>query len=164
MYAKHNEQCYHKYYQQQAQRRNVHLERFSWSKALTKGHSCYSSSKNLQELYKHGMHKTPPLHSRDGDSADYDTEGNDHMKEVLAEMPPLTSLPLAPSLKQVPPTTSRAGQQPLLLPPLPPLPPKQQLPPLPPLPPMPLPTTSGTSGTTKLLWQALHTPPASEAE
>ncbi len=74
MLAKHNEQCYHKYYQQQAQRCSAHLECFRWSKALGEGHPCYSSSKNLQELLKRGIEKKPPIHSRDGDSTDYDTE------------------------------------------------------------------------------------------
>ncbi len=71
-----------------------------------------------------------------------DTEADIHMQEMLAEMLPLTVLPLAPSLPQLPAATSRAGQQ-LPLPP-------------------PPPTTSGPEQ--GLLQRALHMPPPSEAE
>ncbi len=137
--AKHNENCYHKYHQQQAQKRNIRLEIFGRGKALAVGHSCFSDSKNLQELWRCGRHAPP--HSPTGDSTDYDTDRDEQMKQVLAQMPAL--LPMH-TLKQVGPATSGAGKQPP-----------------PPLPPMPPPTTSGTSA--KLLRQALHTPPASEA-
>ncbi len=102
------------------------------------------------------MNKTPRPHLHDSDSTDYDTKGDNCMNQVLAEMP-LPSLLLAPSLLQLLPATSGAGQQQ-------PPPPKQQPPPLllPP-PPMPPPTTSRTSGA-ELLRQALHMLPASEAE
>ncbi len=96
--------------------------------------------------------KMPP-HSVAGDSTDYDTEGDEQMKQVLAQMPAL--LPV-PSLAKSPPVASRASQL-LPLPPPPPLPLQQ-----PPPPPLMPPTTSGAGA--KLLRQTLGRPPASEAD
>ncbi len=80
-----------------------------------------------------------PAHSVAGDSTDYDTETDEKMRQVLAEMPPLTTLPLAPSLPQPPAAGSGAGLQT----------------------PPPPPTTSGAL----LMRKALHTtPPASDVE
>ncbi len=72
-------QCYSRYCREQAQRCDVHLECFRQSRALGEGHHCYSGSKNLQELYKCIMEKKLPRHSAEGDSTDYDTEGNTRM-------------------------------------------------------------------------------------
>ncbi len=114
---------------------------------LAKGHSCFSDSKDLRELNRHGRQALP--HSAASDSTDYDAEGNEQMKQVLGQMPAL--LP-PPFLKQALPATSRAGQQQPQ--PAPPLLQKQQPPP----PPMQLPTTSTSGMTTKLL----PMPPADE--
>ncbi len=102
--------------------------------------------KNKQELHKRGPNKEVLTHSAEGDSTDYDMEADTHLHEMLAEMLPPTVLPLAPSLPQSPAADSGAGQQPL-----------------PPPAPPPPPTTSGT-GPAKLLHNAIHMPPASEAE
>ncbi len=55
--------------------------------------------------------------SAHGDSADYDTEGDEDMERVLTVMPSLTNLPLAPSAPQPPATSSGAGLQELPSPP-----------------------------------------------
>ncbi len=92
------------------------------------------------------LSKNVLCHSIQGDSTDYDMEGDTRMQEMLAEMPPLAVLPLALSLPQLPAAASGAGQQLLLPPPPPTLPP----------------TTSGAGQ--GLLRKALHMPPASDAE
>ncbi len=86
-----------------------------------------------------------PEHSANGNSTDYDTETDENMRQMLAEMPPLTTLPLAPSLPQPPAAGSGAGLQ------------------KPPPPPLPPPTTSRAEQAS-LSCKAIRTPPASEAE
>ncbi len=85
-----------------------------------------------------------PTHSADGDSTDYDMEADTGLPQMLAEMLPLSTLPLAPSLPQLPAANSGSGRQP----------------PLPP--PPPLPTTSGAGK--GLSWKAICMPPAFDAE
>ncbi len=68
--VRHNFQIYHKYTQEHALRREVHLECFGRGKALGEAHNYFSDSKNLQELHKHGPNKEVPTHSVDGDSTD----------------------------------------------------------------------------------------------
>ncbi len=61
-----------------------------------------------------------PDHSLHGDSSDYDTEGDEDMQKVLAIMPSLITLPLAPSISRPPATGSRSGLQETPPPSLPP--------------------------------------------
>ncbi len=96
--VRHNYQIYSRYYQEHARRCKICLEYFKWSRALGEGHPCFFDSKNLQELKKRRLNKIVPHHSAEGDSTDYNTEADTLMQEVLAEMPPLMSRLLAPSL------------------------------------------------------------------
>ncbi len=85
--------------------------------------------------------------SPDDYSTDYDTEGDDDMQQVMASMPSLTALPLAPTFPQPPATGSGAGLQELQPPQLPPS------------------TFPSALGPAMLEWNALHYKlPASEAE
>ncbi len=146
--AQHNRQIYQRYTDEHKLRRKERLSIYWRGQALSRGHRCYALTKNQLEVAKRGPDKVVPTHSCDGDSTDYDTEADEKLHQMLAEMPPLTTLPLAPSLPQPPATGSEAGQQI----------------PLPPPPPPPaLPTSSGT-GQAPLLRKAIHTPPASEVE
>ncbi len=138
--ARHNYQIYRKYTQDHALRRESRLECFGRGRALSRGHMYFSDSRNKLALHKRGQNNEVPTHSADGDSTDYDTEADTGLQMMLAEMPPLSTLPLAPSLPQPPTTDSRAGQQP----------------------PLPPPTTSGAGK--GLGRKAICTPPASDAE
>ncbi len=137
--AKYNKNCYRKHKQQQEQKRNACLNIFRRNWAPTPQNPCYSRSKHLQELERCDTNQ--PAHSHSGDSTDYNTEGDEQTKKVLAQMP---LLPPVPALSKAPPAASRAGQQ--LLPPLPPPPPP-----------------AGGSGTS-LLRQALCMPLASDVD
>ncbi len=100
--AKYSENCYRVYKQKQEQRCNTCLEVFGRDHALAPQHSCFSHGKHLQEQER--CDTQGPPHSVSGHSTDYDTEGDEQIRQVLAHM---AALPPVPSLQQAPPTSSR---------------------------------------------------------
>ncbi len=144
--ARHNRLIYQKFHDDHNLRWTKCSSIFWRGKVVADSQPFYSLSKNQLEKEKWGPKEEVPERSMNGDSTDYDTEGDESMKKVLETLPPLTALPLAPSISQLPATGSGAGLQ------------------KPPLPPTPLPTTSKAEQAS-LSRKAIHrTPPASESE
>ncbi len=80
-------------------------------KAVAPGRA-YSESKNQLEKKNRGDEGKVPRRSVQGDSSDYDTDGDEKMQPVLAKLPPLPASSSAHSMTSQPPATgSRAGQQ-----------------------------------------------------
>ncbi len=144
--AQHNRQIYQRFHDDHNLRRMACNCIFWRGKAVAEGSACYSLSKNQLEKEKQGPKEEVPERSANGDSTDYDTEGDESMHQVLATLPPLTALPLAPSISQPPATGSGAGLQKL------------------PLPPTPPPTTSKAEQASLSHNAIHHTSPASESE
>ncbi len=118
--AWHNRWIYQRYHDDHAVRWNAHNHVFWRGNAVAEGSRCYSLSKNQLEEEKRGPKQEVPPRSAQGDSTDYDTECDENMKQVLATLPSLTTLPLAPSVSQPPATDSGAGLQKLPPPKTPP--------------------------------------------
>ncbi len=117
MKARHNQSVYQKYHDTHMLRQLARNRVFDQGKAIAQGRA-YSLSKNQLEKKNRGEEEKVPQRSAQGDSSDYDTEGDDNMQKVLATLPPLPALPLAPSTTSQPPATgSRAGPQESPLPP-----------------------------------------------
>ncbi len=141
--AWHNRQIYQRFYDDHKLRRTARNSIFWRGKAVAEGSPCYSLSKNQLEKHKWRPKEEVPWHSMNGDSTDYDTEADEKMSQVLATLPPLVTLPLAPSLPQPPATDSGAGLQ---------------------APPPPPPTPSRAEQASLSRKAIHHTPPASESE
>ncbi len=112
MKAWYNQSIYQKYHDNHVLRWLARNSLFNRNKAIAAGSRAYSLSKNQLEKKNQGLEEKVPDRSAQGDSTDYDMEGDENMQKVLAILPPLTALPLAPSMTPQPPaTSSRAGLQ-----------------------------------------------------
>ncbi len=108
MKAQENERVYQKYHDTHALRRLACNKVFNRGKAVTPGQA-YLLSKNHLEMKNRGPEGKIPRRSAQGDSTDYDMEGDENMKKVLATLLPLPASP--PMTSQPPATGSGACQQ-----------------------------------------------------
>ncbi len=108
--AQENEWIYLKYHHDHVLRRNACNKLYNVGKAVASGRA-QSMSKDELEMKRRGPDKKVLMCSAQGESTDYDMEGDDNMKKVLAKLPPLPASPPAMSTTSQPPATSRAGPQ-----------------------------------------------------
>ncbi len=106
--ARHHLDTYKKCHDAHQRRRLSRNVRYYRCEPVTVGSWAYSLSKNQLEEANRGPNREVPDRSMNGDSTDYDLEGDEGMELVIASMPSLTALPMAPSYPQ-PPTDGGAG-------------------------------------------------------
>ncbi len=115
--ARHHLDAYKKCHDVHQRRRLSRNVRYYRCEPVEVGSWAYSLSKNQLEEANRGPNHEVPDRSMDGNSTDYDSEGDEGMQLVIALMPSLMALPLATSFPQPPATGSGAGLQELQLPP-----------------------------------------------
>ncbi len=81
------------------------------NRSVPKGGRAYSLSKDQLEEANRGPNHEVADRSPDSYSTKYDSEGNEEMQHIMAPMPSLTALPLAPTFPQPPANGGGAGVQ-----------------------------------------------------
>ncbi len=94
--AKRNMTAYLKYHDAHTLRRNVCNKAYDKGHTVSKGRVALDS-KDMLEAARWQKEKKVPKRSVQGESTDYDTEGDDYIKEVLATLPPLAQKPKPPA-------------------------------------------------------------------
>ncbi len=106
--ARQNQRVYQEYHDAHTLRQLARNKVFAKGKLVARG-VAYSESKNRLEKVNMGSDRKPWPRSVQGEGSDYDMEGDENIKEVLAKLPPL---PVSSSMTSQPPATgSGAGQQ-----------------------------------------------------